>query len=358
VPNKPLSNDRCCAWLGAAIACLESGQSCVLVTVAELQGSAPREAGSKMLVHGSGFAGSIGGGHLELKTQEAASEMLGCPDDPGARLLHFALGPSLGQCCGGRVTVLLERLTSDSLVWLRAWQAPAKDSFLMTCVDPYCKSVAAPGEPNSAPLLAAAVRELSRGEDSSALVRGRNGEACYFLERMVDERQNLYLFGAGHVGRAVAQVLALLPYRVFWFDGRADMIPATLPPNVEAEVSAAPRHDAASAPPGTVFLVMTHSHALDFEICDEVLRRGDFAFLGLIGSASKRASFVRRLQSRGHTAAAVERLTCPIGLPQVKGKAPGVIAVAVAAQLLSLPQIQGRRSLVKTIERRVGTLGA
>jgi xanthine dehydrogenase accessory factor len=356
VPNK--LPDRSCEWLSAAIAAVESGERCVLVTVVEVRGSAPREAGSRMLVQAGGFAGSIGGGHLEWKAQEAALALLGSVNPPSARLLHFALGPSLGQCCGGRVTVLLENLTLDALAWLRAWQAPAKESFLVTCVDPYRKSVLAPGESNGPPHLAAALVELSCGEGSSVLLRGEDGEPCYFVERMVDGRLNLYLFGAGHVGRALTQILALLPYRICWFDGRAEMFPAMLPANVEAEISAVPRHDVAGAPPGSFFLVMTHSHALDFDICDQVLRRGDFAFLGLIGSAGKRASFMRRLQSRGHTAAALEGLTCPIGLPQVKGKEPGVIAVAVAGQLLALPQAQDRRGLVGAAGRRARTLGA
>ncbi len=345
-------------WLSAAIASVERGEPCVLVTVAEVQGSAPRAAGSKMLVRGETILGSIGGGHLELKAQQEALAMLSQAESPRARLLHFALGPGLGQCCGGRVTVLLESLTAEALAWLRAWQAPARDSFLVTRVDPYLKSTLVAGQPGIPPHLAGALGELCSEEPSSILLRGEDGEPCYFVERMMDERQQLYLFGAGHVGRALIQILALLPYRVFWFDGRAEMFPAILPANVESEISAAPRHDVASAPKGAIFLVMTHSHALDFEICDHVLQRGDFAFLGLIGSASKRASFVRRLRARGHTAAAVERLTCPIGLPQVKGKEPGAIAVALAGQLLALRQAQDRQGVHDAAARRARTLGA
>ena len=152
---------------------------------------------------------------------------------------------------------------------------------------------------------------------------------------MVDSRQDLTLFGAGHVGRALVQVLGLLPYRVRWIDGRAEMFPPTLPDNVEVECSASPRHDVAAAPPDSFFLVMTHSHPTDLEICDQVLKRGDFAFLGLIGSASKRATFFSRLRQRGHGEAALNRLTCPIGLPQVTAKEPASIAVAVAGQLLA-----------------------
>ncbi len=226
-----------------------------------------------MLVHGGGIAGTIGGGHLELKAIERARKLLASPPSTAADEFTLSLGPSLGQCCGGRVTLTLERL------------------------------------------------------DRAALPR---------LERMEVSGEPVFLFGAGHVGRALIHVLAPLPYRIHWFDGRDDAFPSDLPGNVKIETLADPRHDVASAPAGTYFLVMTHSHALDLDICDRVLARGDFAFLGLIGSASKRATFLSRLRRRGHADATLARLTCPIGLPQVPGKQPAMIAVAVAGQLIAL----------------------
>jgi xanthine dehydrogenase accessory factor len=160
---------------------------------------------------------------------------------------------------------------------------------------------------------------------------------------MTSDVQDLYLFGAGHVGRALVHVLSGLPYRIRWFDERAEMFPASLPDNVAIEASADPRHDVAAAAPGTIFLVMTHSHMLDFDICDQVLRRGDFSFLGLIGSATKRATFERRLKLRGHTEAALRRLVCPIGLTAITGKAPAAVAISVAGQLLTLAQARSAR---------------
>jgi xanthine dehydrogenase accessory factor len=245
----------------------------ILVTIAAAAGSSPREAGCRMLVHGGGIAGTIGGGHLELKAIERARKLLASPPSTAADEFTLSLGPSLGQCCGGRVTLTLERL------------------------------------------------------DRAALPR---------LERMEVSGEPVFLFGAGHVGRALIHVLAPLPYRIHWFDGRDDAFPSDLPGNVKIETLADPRHDVASAPAGTYFLVMTHSHALDLDICDRVLARGDFAFLGLIGSASKRATFLSRLRRRGHADATLARLTCPIGLPQVPGKQPAMIAVAVAGQLIAL----------------------
>jgi xanthine dehydrogenase accessory factor len=260
-------------WLSKAIELARRDEPAVLVTIAAAAGSAPREAGCRMLVYGRGIAGTIGGGHLELKAIERSRAMLAAPGSASIDELSPSLGPSLGQCCGGRVTLTLERL------------------------------------------------------DRSSLAR---------LERMEAPTETVYLFGAGHVGRALVHMLAHLPYRIHWFDGRNDMFPSDPPGNVVIEASAEPRHDVASAPAGAFFLVMTHSHALDLDICDRVLERGDFAFLGLIGSASKRASFLNRLRRRGHSEAALARLTCPIGLPQVPGKQPAMIAVAVAGQLLAL----------------------
>jgi xanthine dehydrogenase accessory factor len=269
-------------WLAKAIELTDRDEPSILVTIAAAAGSSPREAGCRMLVHGQGVAGTIGGGHLELKAIERARAMLAAPDSPRLDELSLSLGPSLGQCCGGRVTLTLERL------------------------------------------------------DRTALTR---------LERMEVPAETVFLFGAGHVGRALVHALALLPYRIHWFDGRSEMFPAELPGNVQVENSAEPRHDVASAPAGAFFIVMTHSHALDLDICDRVLARGDFAFLGLIGSASKRATFLGRLRRRGHSQAALARLTCPIGLPQVPGKQPATIAIAVAGQLLAL-------SAAKTRQRR------
>jgi xanthine dehydrogenase accessory factor len=260
-------------WLDKAIELARRDEPAVLVTISAAAGSSPRETGCRMLVHREGIAGTVGGGHLELKAIERARAMLASPDSPATDELTLSLGPSLGQCCGGRVTLMLERL------------------------------------------------------DRAALPR---------LKRMEMQGEQVYLFGAGHVGQALVHMLGQLPYRIRWFDGRADVFPADLPGNVEIEISAEPRHDVASASAGTFFLVMTHSHALDLEICDRVLARGDFAFLGLIGSASKRATFLSRLRRRGHADAALDRLTCPIGLPQVPGKQPAMIAVAVAGQLIAL----------------------
>ena len=332
-------------WLDRAILLLHAGQDSVLVTVVATEGSTPRETGSKMLVHEQGIEGSIGGGHLEFKAIERAHAMLAAPPLPASvELAAFALGPSLGQCCGGRVRLLLERLDSRSLSWLGRWREATIDRVLATDLADGSKIVIAPDSAECPGELGRDVASLLDGQEPARLVDRPDGRPCYVLEQMKSTAQDLYLFGAGHVGRALVHVLAPLPYRIHWFDARAEMFPADLPTNVVVEASADPRHDVAGAPADALFLVMTHSHALDFDICDQVLRRGDFAFLGLIGSATKGASFARRLRLRGHSDVAIGRLACPVGLPAIAGKAPAAVAISVAGQLLGLSLAKaGRR---------------
>lgn len=342
-------------WLFHALRLLDRGEACVLVSVVAAEGSTPREVGTKMLVHAGGIEGSIGGGHLEWKAIERARAML-AGDMPTAEieLLEFALGPSLGQCCGGRLRLMLEPLAACARAWLESWRDAGPDHVLATDLATLAKTVIAPDAEEQPPALSAGIARLMESERPILLADGPGSDGCYVVERMTSQPPDICLFGAGHVGQALVRVLGGLPYRVHWFDGRPDMFPAAIPANIAVEVSHEPRHDVANAPAGAFVLVMTHSHALDFDICDQVLRRGDFAFLGLIGSASKRASFVRRLRARGHSEAAIGRLTCPIGLPGINSKEPAAIAIAVAGQLLALSEAkvaQGKSQLKKARSR-------
>ncbi|WKB55017.1 xanthine dehydrogenase accessory protein XdhC [Eleftheria terrae] len=249
---------------------LAAGLPAVVVEVVATRGSVPREAGTRMLVAAGAVAGTIGGGHLELQAIELARACLqgGLPE-PLER--HFPLGPALGQCCGGAVTLRLARLARPLL---DGWALPPP-------------------------------------------------------------RFHLQLYGAGHVGRAIVALLAGLDCRVQWIDEREAEFPAgPLPPHVEAVCVEAVEGEVALAPPGGFYLVLTHSHDLDARITEAVLRRGDFGYLGLIGSRTKRARFLHRFEARGVPAAALARLTCPIGVPGIAGKEPEVIAVSVVAQLL------------------------
>ena len=158
------------------------------------------------------------------------------------------------------------------------------------------------------------------------------------------------LFGAGHVGKALVRMLGELPCRVTWVDSRAEQFPRDVAPNVTIECTEAPHYAVDRAPSRAAFLVMTHSHALDLTLCEKILRRDDFSYFGLIGSATKRAKFTRRFKARGLSDDVIERMVCPIGLPELSGKHPGEIAVAVAAQLLML-RADGSRADAATRSR-------
>jgi xanthine dehydrogenase accessory factor len=250
---------------------LQAGTAAVVVEVIATRGSAPREAGTRMLVSARRVRGTIGGGHLEFKAIESARELLtGAGTE--AVYQHYPLGPALGQCCGGAVTLRLARLQPAHVA---DW-------------------------PVSAP------------------------------------RFTLQLYGAGHVGRAIVQLLAGLPCRVQWIDEREDEFPrdVELPPHIERVCVEPVQAEVDVAPPGAFYLVLTHSHDLDLAISQAILARGDFAFFGLIGSKTKRARFIRRFAQRGIAPEAIARMTCPIGVPGIAGKEPEVIAVAVVAQVL------------------------
>jgi xanthine dehydrogenase accessory factor len=249
---------------------LDAGQAAMLVQVARTQGSVPRETGTRMLVSSHATAGTIGGGHLELQAIAQARAML-AQGQLQAHQQHYALGPSLGQCCGGALDVRTERLQTQHLA---DW-------------------------PTQPPLF------------------------------------HLQLYGAGHVGRAIAKLLNDLPCQVQWIDEREDEFPAQPGAEHVQRLCVEPvQAEVRSAPPGSFYLVLTHRHDLDLAICEAILARGDFGYLGLIGSHTKRQRFFHRFEAKGASAEALARITCPIGVPGISGKQPELIAVAAVAQLL------------------------
>lgn len=248
-------------WLEALAALQAQGEPCILVTVAELKGSAPRDAGTKFVVTAKGQSGSIGGGHLELKATEIARAML-AERTAEARLESFALGPSLGQCCGGKVTILFE---------------------------PFAPS-------------------------------------DFFIA----------LFGAGHVGKEIVQVLAGTGATIRWIDSRPEQFPAEKAAHVTAVLTDEPADEVKDLPPNTYALVMTHSHDLDLQLVEKLLKRGDCRYVGLIGSETKRRNFESRLARKGLCPEQMAFLRCPIGVEGVVGKEPRTVAIAAAAELLKI----------------------
>ena len=171
------------------------------------------------------------------------------------------------------------------------------------------------------------------------LLRDATGQR-WLLSGYLPHRTRLFLFGAGHVGAAIVRVLAELPCQVSWIDPRPDQFPAMLPANVSTEVNEVPESAVAAAPPGASFLVMTHSHPLDQRLAERILGRADAGWFGLIGSRTKRIQFERRLRARGMSDQQIAGMTCPVGIDCIDGKAPALIAIAVAAQLLQVWQRQ------------------
>jgi xanthine dehydrogenase accessory factor len=279
--------------------------SCVLVSVEAVAGSAPREAGARMIVRPDGaLTGTIGGGTLEWQALEAARRML----DGGVagQVIDQALGPDLGQCCGGRVRLRLETFGQADFAMARGL-AGTESRGLVTS-----------GIPQPDGRLARSV--VPADADGPGLI-----------EHFGESPTPVLLFGAGHVGRALVQALAPLPFAVSWVDNRADAFPARVPVNVETVETQDPVARLATAPAGALVVVMTHSHPLDLELVAASLSRPDLPYVGLIGSDTKRARFVSSLRALGIKA---DRLVCPIGGKAVADKAPAVIAALVAVELL------------------------
>ena len=263
-------------------------QNGVLVTVDRVEGSGPREVGAWMAVFKDRVVNTIGGGHVEFQAIAEARALLARSAGTSSTtttaqdshiVLRYALGPSLGQCCGG---VMHLKFESISL-----------------------------------------------------------GDVSHLQKRLQPTGVPVALFGGGHVGHALVEVLARLPVQVHWVDSRDEIFPSDVPPNVQCEHSDPVQDSVADLQAGSAVLIMSFSHAEDLDVVAACLKRqrarGDLRFIGLIGSQTKWATFRHRLEDRGFTEGELAQVTCPIGVPGIAGKAPEVIAVAVAAQLLQLP---------------------
>ncbi|MGE4480278.1 xanthine dehydrogenase accessory protein XdhC [Acidocella sp.] len=297
-------------WLRVAQGLLARGPV-ALVSVLATEGSAPRAAGTKMLVTPAGAHGTIGGGNLEFTAIAQARAALARA--PGSWAVQdYPLGPLLGQCCGGRVRLLIEHLDPAQCGFL---EEPAGETLILELAEGSVRRSYGKRLPGS--VLPA------RGEKPG--VGGR------IVEPIEAPSRKVLLFGAGHVGQAIARVCAGLPLSLGWFDMREE---TSATPGAMRATSETMESCAARATPGTAVVILTHDHGLDYRLAAAALR-GRAEFVGMIGSATKRARFLSRLRADGVDPS---RLTCPIGLPGISGKQPEVIAIAVVAQLLTLPK--------------------
>lgn len=316
-------------WLHAIHTCAQQEVAAILITVAGVEGSAPREPGAKMVVTATAQFDTIGGGHLEMQACVAARGMLARPTGLLSASRHcqrFALGPSLGQCCGGIVHLAFERVDGQAamhFIRLAELWHQRKDCWRMVALD-----AATP------PRLLDPDHPLPFDHAQPCRVIKDESGFRWLVDPCMAQRPHLLLFGAGHVGAAVVRALAELPCDLTWVDERDDIFPSDVPAHVRVEVTNTPEAVVTHASAGTSFLVMTHSHALDQRLCEAILRRNDARWFGLIGSRTKRMHFEHRLRERGLPAEWLSRMTCPIGISGISGKAPAVIAASVAAQLL------------------------
>lgn len=256
-------------------------QPACLVTVHATRGSVPRESGTWMAVFAHEIVGTIGGGQLEFQAMDEARRLLtagGSNTTDGPPVVRYALGPNLGQCCGGEVHLRYERVSAADLPTLRL--------------------------------------------------------------RLLSRHPPVALFGGGHVGKALIQVLGSLPLDVLWVDSRDEIFPPDVPGNVACEYSDPVQGAVAQLAPGAAVLIMSFSHAEDLDVVAACLLRqrlkADLAFIGLIGSKTKWATFSHRLAARGFSESELGGVTCPIGMAGIASKEPEVIAVSVAAQILQV----------------------
>lgn len=248
-------------WYDAVVKCEQQGNAYVLATVMGAAGSVPRDQGSKMVITANHEFDTLGGGHLEFKVMHKARELIAA-NEVGNRVEHFPLGASLGQCCGGSVTVL--------------------------------------------------------------------------LESFVQKGMHLTVFGAGHVAKSLMKILGDLPGKVNWVDNRENMFPEAenLPANVNVHLMEDPVAMIDTLPMNSQILVLTHNHQLDYQLVEAALKKGEFSFVGCIGSDTKAQRFQMRLQHKGLSETQIAQMICPVGELDIPGKLPMQVAVSMSAQLI------------------------
>jgi xanthine dehydrogenase accessory factor len=310
-------------WPAVACRMIERDRDVVRVVVTELRGSAPREAGACLLISKREVIGTIGGGALEWHALQDAHALLAAEQMCSAQSRRIVLAAELGQCCGGVVRLWIERFSVADLPTLRLATRALSEIGIVKLVT----RIEGQHVSRSLDRLSRSIRPALR------LIETPDGDAT--LEEHIDARvASVWLYGAGHVGQALVRVLQDLPIRVTWVDSREDLLPRDISDHVRGVCAMEPVATVADAPANARFLILTHDHALDYELVQAILRRGNFASLGLIGSASKAARFRSRLRRDGFSEEVIARLVSPVGIEGIHSKRPAAIAIAIAAQLL------------------------
>ncbi len=301
---------------------LASHGSACLVTILSVQGSAPRKAGTRMVVAPNGhFTGTIGGGTLEWEALKKSTSLL---INSTKQTTHhtYPLGPQLGQCCGGSVIILFETFTNLDIEEVSLLSEREKTGIF------HVKSIIHDDRVKRLPLA------LQTTEQFALTEQFEWDKSQTFKETFGSVRTNIYLFGAGHIGKALMLTLAPLPFKVSWFDDRSEEFPSAVPANFTCQTLGNLSDTFSNAPQNTFIIALTHSHDTDFAIMHEALKTNSFPFVGVIGSDTKAARFKSKLRSLGMDENTVTRMRCPIGYNGINSKEPSAIALSIATELL------------------------
>jgi len=327
--------------------------SVVMVSVARTHGSTPREVGAKLFVTSNGVVGTIGGGNLEYQASQIATDLLQDDQNKGSVMKNFSLSAGLGMCCGGTVDLIFERLSQKNTCWLaKAKKACNASQNLILMSEFYNNKVDKTVMAKEDLLLescelpqavkAAALKVLQDTKQQAKLLQWQENKVFY-IEPLGQAKNTLYLFGAGHVGQAIVNLMQNLNWNIHWIDTREQCLEAQLLADKVANTSLyltdSPEAEIALAKQGSYYLVMTHDHALDLNLCEHILKRDDYDYFGVIGSKTKRKRFEHRLLAKGYQQKILNKMICPIGINGIKSKHATSIAVSVVAQLLQQSEI-------------------
>lgn len=339
-------------WLQVLSRIINNGDTAMLVTIIDTKGSAPRETSTRMILTNEHVYGTIGGGNLEYQCIDIAKQRLAVTAEQTWESYerNFPLAASLAQCCGGSVRVFFEVIDQTAQTWIKPLEQ------LLYNKNPTVVVTAISAQGRDKLVLSQHIKQLSSHVDrftahciqladhlfqsagNNTITRFTWGveKTDYLVELINPTNFPIMLFGAGHVGQAFISVMSSVDCDIHWVDSREKQFPDMIPANTKTTYEDSPEDAVNSAPSGTYFLIMTHSHQLDLRLCEAILSRSDFSYCGLIGSKSKRLRFERKLIEKSVSLNSIDKLTSPIGLGEITSKSPAEIAIGVAAELLQL----------------------
>ena len=291
-------------WTDELIKIIQKNNFVCRAMIVRSDGSTPREEGASMIILKNEIKGTIGGGNLEFEVINSARKKIKTTSTFLREKKNFPLGPNLGQCCGGYVEVLLEYYNKECIPLLKSLAKSNK------------KFILHPLEKHKFPL-------------------GTNEKShkSFFFSNHFKRYQPVFIYGAGHVGRALINVTNDLQIDRYWVDISKDRFPKNLPKNLNKLIANDLKIIAHNALPNSIHIVMTFSHHMDEEIVEIILQKNNFFKLGLIGSKTKKIRIFNRLKKRGLSDILLDKVTCPVGIPEVFGKKPPQVALSIASQL-------------------------